>query len=60
MAESQIHVLVVDDERDICNYLGMVLEAEGYQVEKCGNGDDAIVHVKQARYGPGFVDNSDA
>ena len=56
MTESQIHVLVVDDERNIRNNLGMVLEAEGYKVGKCGNGDDAILHVKQGRYDLAFVD----
>src|SRR6476620_12730597 len=56
MTESQIHVLVVDDERNIRNNLGMVLEAEGYKVAKCGNGDDAILHVKQGRYDLAFVD----
>src|SRR4029078_1451403 len=56
MTESQIHVLVVDDERNIRNNLGMVLEAEGYKVGKCGNGDDAILRVKQGRYDLAFVD----
>lgn len=56
MTESQVHVLVVDDERNIRNNLGMVLEAEGYEVDKCANGDDAILHVKQGRYDIAFVD----
>ncbi len=29
MTQSQVHILVVDDERNIRNNLGMVLEAEG-------------------------------
>jgi two-component system, OmpR family, alkaline phosphatase synthesis response regulator PhoP len=56
MPESQIHILVVDDERNIRNNLGMVLEAEGYKIDKCANGDDAILHVKQGRYDIAFVD----
>ena len=56
MTEAQIHILVVDDERNIRNNLGMVLEAEGYKVDKCSNGDDAILHVKQGRYDIAFVD----
>src|SRR5690242_1100567 len=56
MPESQIHILVVDDERNIRNNLGMVLEAEGYQVDKCANGDDAILRVKQGHYDIAFVD----
>src|SRR5215468_163869 len=56
MAESENHILVVDDERNIRNNLGMVLEAEGYKVDKCANGDDAILRVKQGRYDIAFVD----
>ena len=56
MTESQIHVLVVDDERNIRNNLAMVLEAEDYKVDKCANGDDAILSVKQGRYDIAFVD----
>src|SRR5690348_17651310 len=56
MNGSQIHILVVDDERNIRNNLGMVLEVEGYEVDKCANGDDAILHVKQGRYDIAFVD----
>ena len=56
MAESENHILVVDDERNIRNNLGMVLEAEGYKVDKCADGDDAILRVKQGRYDIAFVD----
>jgi PleD family two-component response regulator len=33
MTQSQVHILVVDDERNVRNNLGMVLEAEGYKVD---------------------------
>jgi DNA-binding NtrC family response regulator len=56
MPQSQIHILVVDDERNIRNNLAMVLDAEGYKVDKCANGDDAILSVKQGRYDIAFVD----
>ena len=56
MTGSQIHILVVDDERNIRNNLAMVLEAEDYKVDKCANGDDAILSVKQGRYDIAFVD----
>ena len=42
MTQSQVHILVVDDERNIRNNLAMVLEAEGYKVDKASNGDDAL------------------
>ena len=56
MPQSQIHILVVDDERNIRNNLAMVLEAEDYKVDKSANGDDAILSVKQGRYDIAFVD----
>ncbi|HEV8720600.1 MAG TPA: response regulator [Candidatus Binatia bacterium] len=56
MTQSQVHILVVDDERNIRNNLGMVLEAEGYEVDKADNGDDALLHVKEGRYDIVFVD----
>jgi PleD family two-component response regulator len=42
MTQSQAHILVVDDERNIRNNLSMVLEAEGYKVDTASNGDDAL------------------
>jgi len=56
MTQSQVHILVVDDERNIRNNLGMVLEAEGYKVDKAGNGDDALLRVREGRYDIVFVD----
>src|SRR5690349_268307 len=56
MNASQIHILVVDDERNIRNNLGMVLEVEGYEVDKCANGDDAILRAKEHRYDIALVD----
>ena len=56
MTQSQVHILVVDDERNIRNNLCMVLEAEGYKVDKASNGDDALLRVKEGRYDIVFVD----
>lgn len=56
MNQSQAHILVVDDERNIRNNLRMVLEAEGYKVDTAGNGDDALLCVKDGRYDIVFVD----
>jgi DNA-binding response OmpR family regulator len=56
MNRSEVHILVVDDERNIRNNLGMVLEAEGYKVDTAGNGEDALLRVKEGRYDIAFVD----
>ena len=41
MTQSQVHILVVDDERNIRNNLRTLLEAEGYKVDIASNGDEA-------------------
>jgi DNA-binding NtrC family response regulator len=56
MTQPEVHILVVDDERNIRNNLCMVLEAEGYKVDKASNGDDALLRVKEGRYDIVFVD----
>ena len=56
MTQSQVHILVVDDERNIRNNLGMVLEAEGYKVDTVSNGEDALLRVKEGRYDIVFAD----
>jgi DNA-binding NtrC family response regulator len=56
MPKSQVHILVVDDERNIRNNLSMVLEAEGYKVDTASNGDDALMRVKEGRYDIAFLD----
>src|ERR1051325_5101205 len=56
MAGPQVRILVVDDERNIRNNLGMVLEAEGYKVDTASNGDDALTKVKEGLYDIAFVD----
>jgi DNA-binding NtrC family response regulator len=56
MTQSLIHILVVDDERNIRNNLSMVLETAGYKVDTAGNGDDALQRVKEGLYDIVFVD----
>ena len=56
MTQSQVYILVVDDERNIRNNLRMVLEVEGYKVAPASNGDDALLRVKERYYDIAFVD----
>jgi DNA-binding NtrC family response regulator len=56
MNHSQVHILVVDDERNIRNNLAMVLEAEGYKADTASNGEEALTRVKEGRYDIAFVD----
>ena len=56
MTQSLVHILVVDDERNIRNNLRSLLEAEGYKVDTTNNGDDALLRVKEGHYDIVFVD----
>ena len=56
MTQSLVHILVVDDERNIRNNLSMVLETAGYKVNTASNGDDALLRVKEGHYNIVFVD----
>src|SRR5262245_57768459 len=56
MAQPQVHILVVDDERNVRNNLGMLLEAEGHKVDAASNGDEALSRIKEGRYDIAFVD----
>ena len=42
MITENIRILVVDDEQDYCDVLKMILEAKGYQVMTCNNGQEAL------------------
>lgn len=56
MTQSEARILVVDDERNIRNNLGMVLETAGYQVDKAGDGEEALSKCKERHYEITFVD----
>ena len=47
---SSVSILVIDDERTLRESCKTVLEAEGYRLETCGRGDDALQLVKRRRF----------
>jgi DNA-binding NtrC family response regulator len=56
MAQSQVRILVVDDERNIRNNLVTVLESAGYEVDASADGEDALAKCKEGHYDLAFVD----
>ena len=56
MTQSEVHILVVDDERNIRKNLTMVLEAAGYKVDATGDGEDAIQKSKDQPHDIAIVD----
>jgi CheY-like chemotaxis protein len=43
------HILVVDDDPEICTLVSMTLADEGYQVETAANGAEALQAIEQVR-----------
>ena len=48
-AKEQIHILIVDDEESIIEFIKMGLEAEGYIVHTAFNGNDAVCMAKEIK-----------
>ena len=42
MSEKPLHILVVDDEEDLCEILQFNLEAEGFKVDVAYSAEEAI------------------
>ena len=40
-------VLVVDDEEDVLEYLAMALEDAGFNVQRAGDGNEALLRIKE-------------
>ncbi len=53
---SQLNVLIIDDNHDLANGLGMVLEEEGFQVTLAYNGCDGIEAFEAGRFEVAFID----
>lgn len=50
------HILVVDDEREIVELVGALLEGEGYTVMPCYDGDEALRQIEQAAFDLAVLD----
>jgi len=44
------NILVVDDEKDICKALNILLTNEGYAVQEAHNGEEAVERIKQENF----------
>ena len=51
MNRENFNILVVDDEKDYCDVLKMILTGKGYKVDTCGNGQGL-------GYGSDYADRS--
>jgi DNA-binding NtrC family response regulator len=44
------HVLIVDDDPDICEALGDFLEGQGYRTRRCGTGTAGLTLLAERRF----------
>jgi len=47
---NKANILIVDDEKDICMALKILLSKEGYSVKEAYNGEQALERVKQENF----------
>lgn len=50
MSKENFSILVVDDEKDYCDVLKMILTGKGYKVDTCGNGQEAIHKLEKKNF----------
>jgi CheY-like chemotaxis protein len=55
MSQPRAVVLVVDDDLDIRNTVASILEDEGYQVVKAGNGQEALTYLSSGAPHPDLI-----
>ncbi len=53
---SQFNILIIDDNHDLADGLGEVLEDEGYQVVIAYDGDDGIKAIEARQFDAAFID----
>ena len=53
---TQLKILVVDDEKEIADLIGVYLENEGFLVDKCYNGTTALSRIHSERYDLAVLD----
>ena len=44
------HILIVDDDPDICEALGDFLEGQGYRTRRCGTGAAGLAQLTERRF----------
>ncbi|WP_027399398.1 sigma-54-dependent transcriptional regulator [Anaerovorax odorimutans] len=46
----QLKILIVDDEQDYCDVMSMILSGEGYIVDSCNNGQEALKKLETGNF----------
>ena len=48
--KNQVRIMVVDDERGMCDFLRYLLEGEGYEVDHANNAPDALSKLEKTKF----------
>lgn len=49
MSSSKTHILVVEDDTEICRLLRLFLETEGFAISFCHHGSEAVSQIRRAK-----------
>lgn len=49
-------ILIIDDERDVCEVLQECLQYEGYEADMCHTGSEALQRTKEIKYDIAIID----
>lgn len=49
MANKQTHILVVEDDTEICRLLRLFLETEGFSISFCHHGSEAVTKIRREK-----------
>jgi two-component system NtrC family response regulator len=56
MTKESFSVLIIDDDKDVADALGLILERQGYRTKIVQNGQDAIAASKKSNYNVALID----
>ena len=56
MTKESFSVLIIDDDKDVADALGVILERQGYRTKIVQNGQDAIAASKKSNYNVALID----
>jgi len=57
MEKKKKKILIVDDDKDLCNLISDIMEEDGYSVKKVYDGNSALNEILGSKYDVMIIDN---
>lgn len=54
--ESSVYILIVEDDRELCQSMKMLLESKGYRVDVANTGKEASERIQKRKYEIAIID----